>query len=205
MGTRNLVAVVSNGEFKVAQYGQWDGYPSGQGSTVCEFLQEKLDLEKFKSAVNDCKYLDKDELNQKWATAGADLNNKDGFVTMEVSDKFKRTNPTLSRDAGAEVLEMIQDHGSRELKNSIDFAGDSLFCEWAYVVDLDNNVLEVYKGFNQKPLDPSERFYSHALPTESHRKDYYYPIKLVKKLSFTEATPGAMVALEQELNKDEEE
>ena len=26
MGTRNLTAVFMDGEYKVAQYGQWDGY-----------------------------------------------------------------------------------------------------------------------------------------------------------------------------------
>lgn len=27
MGTRHLTAVVIDGDYKVAQYGQWDGYP----------------------------------------------------------------------------------------------------------------------------------------------------------------------------------
>lgn len=31
MGTRNPTAVVLDGEYKLAQYGQWDGFPSGQG------------------------------------------------------------------------------------------------------------------------------------------------------------------------------
>ena len=30
MGTRHLTAVVLNGDFKVAQYGQWDGFTNGQ-------------------------------------------------------------------------------------------------------------------------------------------------------------------------------
>lgn len=32
MGTRNLTAVYIDGEYKVAQYGQWDGYPEGPGA-----------------------------------------------------------------------------------------------------------------------------------------------------------------------------
>lgn len=37
MGTRNLTMVMVDGVYKVAQYGQWDGYPSGQGITVFIF------------------------------------------------------------------------------------------------------------------------------------------------------------------------
>ena len=34
MGTRGLTMVVSKGKTRVAQYGQWDHYPSGQGRTA---------------------------------------------------------------------------------------------------------------------------------------------------------------------------
>ena len=39
MGTRNLTMVISNGKTKVAQYGQWDGYPDGQGMTALSTLK----------------------------------------------------------------------------------------------------------------------------------------------------------------------
>ena len=32
MGTRHLIAVQLDGEYKIAQYGQWDGYPEGKVS-----------------------------------------------------------------------------------------------------------------------------------------------------------------------------
>lgn len=38
MGTRNLTCVVKNNKYVVAQYGQWDGYPTGQGQTIVEFI-----------------------------------------------------------------------------------------------------------------------------------------------------------------------
>ena len=44
MGTRNLTCVMYNGEYRVAQYCQWDGYPSGQGAIALNFLSDKEKL-----------------------------------------------------------------------------------------------------------------------------------------------------------------
>lgn len=41
MGTRNLTVVIKKAKPVVAQYGQWDGYPSGQGATVLNFLKSR--------------------------------------------------------------------------------------------------------------------------------------------------------------------
>lgn len=34
MGTRHLICVYYKRRFAIAQYGQWDGYPGGQGLTI---------------------------------------------------------------------------------------------------------------------------------------------------------------------------
>lgn len=39
--------------------------------------------------------------------------------------------------------------GITRMINNATFMQDSLFCEWAYIINLDTNKLEVYKGFNQ--------------------------------------------------------
>ena len=40
MGTRHLICVVKDNEYKLAQYGQWDGYPEGQGVNILRFLRD---------------------------------------------------------------------------------------------------------------------------------------------------------------------
>lgn len=46
-----------------------------------------------------------------------------------------------------------------KLQDSIDFAADGLFCEWAWVIDLDAGTFEGYCGFGQTPLAENDRFY----------------------------------------------
>jgi hypothetical protein len=45
MGTRHLIEVKIDGELKVAQYGQWDGYLTGQGVNIADFIHNKMDVD----------------------------------------------------------------------------------------------------------------------------------------------------------------
>lgn len=138
MGTRHLIAVVRNGEYKIAQYGQWDGYPDGQGLTVLNFLKT-CDIETFVKAVDNCTEATDDYIEK----VDADPNWPENF-------------PHFSRNTGADILQQVYDAGGLPLVLNVEFAADSLFCEWAYVIDLDDLVLEVYQGFNQRK--PEGRF-----------------------------------------------
>lgn len=63
MGTRNLTMVYSNGEYKVAQYGQWDGYPEGLGSQLLKYLKG-INIPELRNAVNKCTYLTKENFDE---------------------------------------------------------------------------------------------------------------------------------------------
>ncbi len=195
MGTRNLVCVVKDGEYKVAQYGQWDGYFMGQGVTVCEFLQS-ADMDTFRKALDDVEYITEAEEKACWEEFDTD---DSGWVTLEVSDKFGSKYPELSRDTGAGVLQLIYDGDATKLGDSLSFAGDSLMCEFAYVVNMDTEMLEIYQGFNKVALDLTERFIS------APARDGYKPVKHLRDIPFHEATAQAMQDLENEMNEDYDE
>ena len=156
MGTRNLTAVYVNGEYKVAQYGQWDGYPSGQGITCLEFLRDKMDEHKFRDALGECSYITDSELEALWSKY---TKSKDGWATLDEAYRMKADYPELSRDTGADILELIQNGGARKLNNNIVFAADGLFCEWAWVIDLDKRTFEAYEGFQHSETTENDRFY----------------------------------------------
>ena len=57
MGTRNLTCVVHKGKIRMAQYGQWDGYPQGLGKDIAKVLQ-KTTLKNLRTAIEKCVFVD---------------------------------------------------------------------------------------------------------------------------------------------------
>jgi len=168
LGTRNLTIVHKNGEYKVAQYGQWDGYPEGLGITLLNFLKS-VNINSFRNAIDKVSFYTKEELE-----------NIDKYIEETRKDipnyNWQKQFPHLSRDCGGDILNHIVFKGVKKVKNHINFAADSLFCEWAYVIDLDTNKFEVYQGFNEEKLNADERFFY----LEDKSEGNYHPVKFVK-------------------------
>lgn len=159
MGTRGLIAVYDQaGTHKIAQYFQWDGYPSGQGKDVLTFLHDENKVHLLKEyRLKNCRFLTPKEIDK---------------INLEKNPIESR--PQLSRNMGADILNLAATVDGLALVDSLDFAADSLFCEWAYVIDFDQKVFEIYKGFNQ---GPAVGRFAH-LPTESDSE--YTPVTLIK-------------------------
>lgn len=175
MGTRNLTCVVRDGEFVVAQYGQWDGYPSGQGATVLSFLQT-TDWNEFVKRLDQVRWLTEEEVEKINSEIDEQTEGK------ALPDLY----PWLSRDAGADVLSYIGNLSEGEelaLRDAHAFAGDSLFCEWAYVIDVNNAELSVYRGFNQDPEADNGIF---ANFDDLEDSESYEPVRLVTTYNVTQ-------------------
>ncbi|KAK4099747.1 hypothetical protein N658DRAFT_525199 [Parathielavia hyrcaniae] len=132
MGTRHLICVFWKGKWVLAQYGQFDGYPEGQGVKVFKFLSVARNIDNFKAGLEHHIYEpNQEELNAIWAECIL------GII--------------------ARASQPQEDADSAELKPKkvpvnlqLTFANHTLFCEWAYVIDLDKEVLEVYGGGEHK-------------------------------------------------------
>ena len=84
----------------------------------------------------------------------------------------------MNRDNGAKILNMVlKSKGEVLLSDATNFAADSLFCEWAYVIDFDKNVLECYGGFTKEPVGDDNRFKQFEADRENKE---YYCITLLK-------------------------
>lgn len=204
MGTRNLTIVQSGGEYKVGKYCQWDGYPSGQGMTILKALRKMdpvFDIPAFKQKVDNLKQLTVEEVQAYWKQCGAD---DSGWVGMDVSDKFKEKYAHLHRDFGGLIIEAIASGKVKEVYADVKFAGDSLFCEWAYVIDLDKNTFEVYGGFNKEPLKKGERFKFLTRRKTKKDPDPYKPVRLLASWPL-DALPTDEEFYAVEKEEDEEE
>lgn len=136
MGTRHFIGAKINGEYKVAQYGQWDGYPDGQGADVLTFLLGcKMNV--LKKAISECRWITNEEID--------DINKYIEKTTNLVPKwEWQSQWPELSRDTGAGILNLILNKNKRLLKDSTEFSTDELFCEWAWIIDFDKNVFQGY-------------------------------------------------------------
>jgi hypothetical protein len=197
MGTRHLTIVVSNKEYKVAQYGQFDGYPAGQGADIAKFIMANLqtpdDIASFKNKVDACRFGSNKEIVTLQDSFKHDGNTCDYNAFARMIEEY----PEYSRDTGSKILDIINDSETpRMLQDSIDFANDSLFCEWAWLLNLDDNTLEIYKGFNKNKLDKTQRFYNENEPDSE-----YYPVRMIEKIKFEDVTATTMDELEARRNK----
>lgn len=170
MGTRNLTCVIKDGDFKVAQYGQWDGYPSGSGVNILAWLSDpKASFERLAEVVDNVIRMRGNEENQTWV----EIDKEDGLV-IPVADFDKY--PSFTRNMGSEVLEYLVSTENPIVVLDEKFAQDSLMCEWVYVIDLDSMNFDIYEGFNNTPLAECELFYTDG----NEEREGYYPVRLVK-------------------------
>ena len=199
MGTRNLTMVIDKkGELKIAQYGQWDGYPEGEGLKILNFAKNKDNIQKLEEQLPLCRFYNNCNDIERWLYGYKERTKieYDTHISTDSRKKNGRNDSDLywwdylqSRDIGADILNNIikidkprlpKEHNNYiYLYNDVDFAKDSLFCEWVYCINLQTNKLECFKGFNKYKEREYERF--ETTQEEIDENNGYCSIELIKE------------------------
>lgn len=186
MGTRGVVGLFKDGKGKIT-YNHFDSYPDYLGVNILNELKQ-VSVEQMKKAFDEIKLVDEElkpteeEIKKygKWA---------DMSVGETAYNNKIHTYYQLLRNLQGTLLPYFNGEVDVMLDYE-DFLKDSLFCEWGYVINLDEEVLEVYKGFQETPQknryyvsDSDDGYYNCALVCQYPLSDLPTPQKFLNDLN----------------------
>ena len=186
MGTRSAYGFHKDGVDKIT-YNHYDSYPSGLGKVIQNFIMNTLEVkldEIFEKIVM---------INQNDPISVQDRIRHKEFLDEDVSDGkdwyslLRNTQGKLEAYRDTKLVNMIDDRN---------FMQDSLFCEWAYVYNLDTSKLEIYRGFQTTPQENRYKF-------QDDNEREYYQVALVREVHYADLPDFDMDELEESIREHE--
>lgn len=151
MGTRGVFGVIIGEQEKIG-YNQYDSYPGGYGVQNLTWLRAVMAedrLDEIKKLAADCRLVSDDTPPKP-----RDVKALKEFTNLGVSEQSTKDWYCLTYSTHGNIEDMLR---CGHIHDYASFALDSLFCEWGYILDLDQEVFEVYEGF-QKELPTAGRW-----------------------------------------------
>lgn len=189
MSTRGIIGFRIDGADKIT-YNHSDSYPSWMGEHLVAFVSGRFagdgGLDQLKADVRALRMVDGES-----APTAADVERYSavGARTLGDTNYGKKYGPggcqinTGKFDNWYNLL--YNTHGDLAailavgvMEDGHNFVRDSLFCEWGWIINLDDGVLEVYRGF-QKRKHRKGRYAGPAQKRAYKGAETYYPIALV--------------------------
>ena len=189
MGTRGVVGFHRNGVDKIT-YNHFDSYPSDLGERVKDFLMTTSVNEML--AIFDRIIM----VNKTQPPTPEQIEACKSFTNLSVNTQRPDNWYNLLREAQGNLN--AYKGGLRYMIDNVSFLQDSLFCEWGYVINLDTNVLEIYRGFQKTPQ--WNRYYTAVATGDSG----YFNCQLIKTVPLAEIARFDMSAFERQVDRDEE-
>jgi hypothetical protein len=167
MSTRGVMGIRHNGVDKL-MYNHSDSYPTGLGAELVEalspFVNDASGLDYLRAKAAALKMVQENSKPTK-----AQQKELSGIAHLGVGSQSLDDWYCLLRQAQGDLLLTLEiGYGV----DSSEFVKDSLFCEWAYIVNLDERTFEVYQGFQEKKHNKGR--FAGKQDTDSK----YYPVAL---------------------------
>ncbi len=187
MGTRGAMGFRLQG-VDTLTYNHFDSYPEGLGADMVTFVRANGgDIPDLREKVGALRVVDMNDTPDAELVAKArELDLMDLGVGNQSETDMYCVLRKAQGDLGAYLAVGVIPDGS-------EFIRDSLFCEYAYIVNLDDETLEFYRGFNQDPNAPGR--YAAAQRDREFSGDDYFGVQLVGTLPIADivsSTPAAL-------------
>ncbi len=195
MGTRGAVGFRANQQDKVS-YNHYDSYPDGLGAEVLSFIQGST-LAKLKEAAERIILIDENVPPTPEQIKDCEPWTDLGVNRQSTSDWY-----CLMRGAQGDLNAYTD--GLKYMSDAQGFLLDSLFCEYAYIINTDEQVLEFYSGFNQKSRTRKGRYAALQEPSSNGTTGKYYGVVLIKRYPLDEiigADDSKLTEIVQEMQK----
>jgi hypothetical protein len=152
MGTRHYQTVITKeGDAKVKQYGQWDGYPSGQGIDILTYLRNG-NLDKYQKNLAKLKQVNKKQIK-----------------IVNADPQWDKNYPYLSRDCGSRIHQLIED-GQVLFVGLMEADEANRWCEGFYTIDFSKNLFtsDYHGRVKSYPIDklPTDKKYLKDMESE---------------------------------------
>lgn len=213
MGTRGIIGHKLNGTHYGA-YNHHDSYPDGLGKEALEFIakvNKDKGWEALKERIEALKYVKESDT-------------PDVDIAKPMAQKYSgvrnvvRTKAYVGMD-WYNLLRAIQGVGYyNEIYagrlgyyiNSIEFIIDSLFCEYAYIMNLDDMTLDMYLGFQTKQQEGNPFAFKRNQIIYDEDTHIYYPCALIgtmplKGITDAEKASQEMVSLYEEMEEQQDQ
>ena len=139
MSTRGAWGFIIDGEEKIA-FNHYDSYPRSLGMAVKNFAQNHS-LDDLKKIAKSLQLVSDDiKPTQEQINHCTEMQT----VNLDVSERSTDDWYCLLHNAQGRP-EMYAD-GLKFMLDSRDFLKESLWCEWVYIIDLDREMFQVFKG-----------------------------------------------------------
>lgn len=171
MGTRGIYGLRKNKKDKTS-YNHYDSYPSCLGDQMFDYIK-RHSIEEMNELYDRLILVDENkkisELTEEERNGLEILFSYDDKDELIDEDMY-----SLLRNFQGDLEKYDRNSTVNIMCDSKNFIKDSLFCEYGYIINLDTNTLEVFKGFQKKPQN------TNRYGCENYRG--YYPCKIIKKI-----------------------
>lgn len=180
MGTRGLVGLYHKGITKAA-YNQFDSYPSELGVTILKEIRDAVLQGVDLKAIFESIVL----VDERAIPTPEEVEATEFYHDLTVSNRATSDWYCLLRKAQGTLFPYL-DGRLKYMIDYADFIKNSLFCEWAYLINLDTEMFEVWRGYQQKPVKGNRYGVQFDENTKTSIGERYFPCRMVKEYRLAE-------------------